>query len=407
MSDKEEGAGASDSVESQELKALTNKFSKILVESLEGIRKNMQDLNNENANSFSAITAAMSEIQPKRGTPAISRAPTFSGESDNASNFLEKFQLYAKFHKWNNEELLQTFPLLLSGTAEIWYTTLDKSSLTSFDQLVKLLHDRFFLSQTANWVLRQELGQRKQGRNESLSAYSADIRRRCQRLAIPIGEQLHYFIQGLSPSIRNHVFLQQPKSLEEAENAARIKDSLNEPPSSALTANDVLTLQQNLIKRLEEKTLLANPSVAAYEQKNQNSSAPQDDGLIRRIIREELRSMGNFPSGQPAPPRLQFNARGDFGRSNRTTNGQIICHNCKRVGHHFRNCRLPNFRQNGLRQNGFRQNDFRSNNFRARDPRTNDYRPDNPRIPATQHNSEGGRVRFSGHPFPRDNRQSN
>lgn len=148
-------------------------------------------------------------------------------ESDDASNFLEKFQLYAKFNKWSNEELLQTFPLLLSGTAEIWYTTLDKTLLTSFDQLAKLFCDRF-LFQTANWVLRQGLGQKKQGSTESLNAYSANIRRRCQRLAIPIGEQLHYFILGLHPALRNYVILQQPKSLEEAENEARIKDSLNE-----------------------------------------------------------------------------------------------------------------------------------------------------------------------------------
>ena len=114
------------------------------------------------------------------------------------------------------------------------------------------------------------------------------------------------------------------------------------------------------------------------------------DEPIRRIIREELRSVqgNNFREA----PRPQFNSRGDFGRANRTTNGQIICHNCKRVGHHFRNCRSPNYRQSDYRQNGFRSNDQRQND---------------PRIPNTQHNPRAGFVRSSGRPFQRDNSQSN
>ena len=163
--------------------------------------------------------------------------------------------MYAKFHRWSDEEYRQAFPLSLTGTAEIWYSTLDKS-FTSFEQLAKLFQDRF-LSPTSNWVLRQQLGQRKQASNESLNEYSADIRRRCQRLGIPIGEQLHYFIQGLRPDLRDYVILQQPKSLEDAENAARIKDSLGKPKSN-LTASDVLAMQQKFIKELEQKNLLAH-----------------------------------------------------------------------------------------------------------------------------------------------------
>jgi len=264
--------------------------------------------------------------------------------------------------------LLQDLPLSLNGTAEVWYSTLDKSKFNSFDQLVQLFRARF-LSPTANWVLRQELGQRRQGTTESLNTYTADIRKRCQRLGIPLSEELHYFINGLRPTLRNYVILQQPTTMEEAENAARIKDSLTEPTNPSLTVADVLALQTNLVKELEQKKLLAQPHpspVAAYERPEQ-SRTPHNDDNLRRIIREELRSLGSNPREQP-PPRSYFNNRGNFGRdNNRTVNGEIICHNCKRVGHHFRTCRLPTFRPNDPRipRPNFEANGARGNFVRS------------------------------------------
>ena len=298
----------SNSVSPVELEAFTKTFSQILEDSLEGIRRNVRQLNEENTHSFFVLSNAVQELRPKKGPQGISRAPTFSGENDDAGNFLDKFELYGKFHKWNNDEMLQAFPLSLSGTAEIWYSTLDKATFTSYAQLAKLFRDRF-LSPASNWVLRQQLGQRKQSSSESLNEYSADIRRRCQRLGIPISEQLHYFIQGLRPDLRDYVILQQPKSLEDAENAARIKDSLGKSPSSNLTASDVLAMQQNFIRELEQKQLLAKPTVAAYEQERQPTRNSNDDS-IRHVIREELRSMGSNFRGAPPSPRLQFNSRG-------------------------------------------------------------------------------------------------
>jgi len=53
-------------------------------------------------------------------------------------------------------------------------------------------------------------------------------------LNIAATDQIPYFIQGLLPDLKNHVIMQQPKTFEEAENAACIRNSL---PAANQTMN--------------------------------------------------------------------------------------------------------------------------------------------------------------------------
>ena len=128
-----------------------------------------------------------------------------------------------------------------------------------------------------------------------------------------------------------------------------------------------------------------------------------------QMIREEMRAQSSSFRGQRY--------------------GQIICHNCNRVGHHFRNCQYTNFRQNDYRRSNHRQNDYQQN-FRSNDYRPNTYnsqqsfnprenfRPNNPGpylpqqndpfLPNSQPNTRGGGfVRATGRTQQCDNNQSN
>ena len=357
--------------------------------------------------AFSSMWSAAT--QTKKGNPGMSSAPSFSGEGDDANSFIEKFRIYGSFHSWSDQDMLHAFPLSLKGPADIWFTTLNKSNINSFDQLINSFKERF-LSPTSNWVLRQQLGQRTQGPNESVNIYSADIRRRCQRLDIPIAEQLHYFVQGLRPDLKTYVILQQPKTLDEAENSARIKESIPGPPSINVTTDDIVMMKQDLIKQLKQEHLEQNSDRDVHEQ---NTAAKQTDHneYVRQIVREELQTANKNPSGQRTE---HFDSRSDFRRPNRTRDGRIICFNCERPGHIKRYCHLRNFRQNEYqnnRQNTPRQDDYRTYEFRPNEQyQSNSFREYESNEPASDqnymYNDYGQNASWENDPSFYDHRQN-
>ena len=94
----------------------------------------------------------------------------------------------------------------------------------SFDQLAEALVQHF-ASGTSEWRVRQSLGQRRQLEREPVADYAYSLRTHCARLNLPRSEWTHHFVQGLKPPIRKYVVLQQPESLEAAENFAKLKES--------------------------------------------------------------------------------------------------------------------------------------------------------------------------------------
>lgn len=340
-----------------DLKELQEEMSKMFDHSFEGIKTALQANQQSNARDIETLQNTINHLDGNNHpTPKgfSSRTPIFKGEGDDAINFIEQFEIYSKFSKWTEDQMLLAFPLCLSGTARIWYSALDDDTHRSMKDLCELFEKRF-LSPSDNFMLRQKLNNRKQLPSESVELYSADIRRRCQRLKLNKNEQLHYFVNGLKPELQSFVILSQPKTLEEAEHYAQIKSSV--PSPAKFTTHDVLAIQRNFIDELQAKQLLPNrDNISAVQQQQPFSDTrPPNDGRteIRKIIQEELRNFNQvsrpyqsnhytqrpFYRQNTARPAM-FNARGDFGyRDSRTTTGQIICHNCKRVGHHFRNCR--------------------------------------------------------------------
>ena len=351
-----------DTVSQADFQQLTDKLTHLLTISFDGIRSSLATTQDQNAHEINALHDALNGGSRPKGPPGATKAPIFKGDRDDALVFLEQYALYGKFYNWTDEESFDAFPLSLTGSALIWYSTIDKTQFTNLEGLIKTFRERF-LSTTDNWLLRNELAKRKQGANESLSDYAVDIRKRCQRLLIPPVEQLHVFVQGLKEELRNYVVLQQPQNLEEAENFAKIKNSVGEATTQSLTVKDVVALQRDLIEQLQNQNLLSKPRVAAFdyshEQTSQREQRPQADSKpqnhdLRRIIQEELRSMEpnsynsrpyqNYNSRQYDNDYHQYNSyssrpmyRDDFGR-NRTSKN-IVCFNCQRKGHHYKTCR--------------------------------------------------------------------
>ena len=116
-------------------------------------------------------------------------------------------------------------PLYLKGHASLWFNTLPTPDEMSFDELSEELVTHVG-SGASEWRVRQALGQRRQLEKESVADYSYSLRTHCARINLPRTEWTHYFVQGLLPEIREYVVLQQPESLEVAENYAKLKESV-------------------------------------------------------------------------------------------------------------------------------------------------------------------------------------
>ena len=166
--------------------------------------------------------------------------------SEDVNEWLGKFERFSKFYNWSNAKKLGALTLLLEGPALAWYQTLPDEDTGSFANLCTALRDRFG-AQNLEFLFRQEFTLENKGLG-SLAVYTEDIIKKCQRLALPDKDIMNIFIKGLSDDLKTHVILNQPKTFAEAENLARLKDSVGKTLPPTFSAQ---TVQDRRIKELE------------------------------------------------------------------------------------------------------------------------------------------------------------
>ena len=328
------------SATTEDVQKLRADITKLFSTKLDTLDKILKQSNEKHSDQLQQLSKNIESIEGAEKSPTLAppefhqRIPSFNGESDDPILFLDRFTLYAKLCKWTDEQSLIALPLCFNSSAQIWHSALGPDAYTNLQDFIKLFQKRF-LNENQNFMLRQKLQNRKQSDTETVENYAAAIGHSCLRLGIKDDtEKMHIFISGLRPHFKNHVILNNPKTMEEALNLARLKSGV--PEEHTLTLKDFQLLQNSLINELKSSSLI-KPAVSAVDR----PADQNNDRRIRQIIREELRaSRQNYSQ----PPR-NFNRRGDFGNQNnfRTVGGQIICSNCHMTGHHYSRCRRPRF----------------------------------------------------------------
>ena len=326
---------------------------------------------NELQTQMTAVQAALEGT----GQASLFKPRPFSGlPSEDINEWLMKFERFAKFYNWSNAKKLGAMTLLLDGPALAWFHTQTAETVANFQSLADALKARFG-AQNLEFIFRQELYSRKQGRNEPLSVYTADVIKMCQRLGIGDKDMMNIFINGLTDEIKSHVILNQPDTFAKAENLARLRDAVMKNSS----VHDSLTVarnisQENRIKELEgQVNLLVSMASQSKGQKvsvppvqaigsgipndfsvnpntfEQNESFSPHASAIQKELsgfkKEMLAAIdAKFAREGQKPEKGKFSQQrkgyaGARGRNLRTTDGQPICNNCQRVGHVARYCR--------------------------------------------------------------------
>lgn len=292
--------------------------------------------------------------QPSGTTVKLSVAfPVFRGEEcEDVHEFVNNYKRAARLNGWSETNLALGLPLYLKGHASAWFKTLESPDEKSFAELsAALIHH--FASGASEWRVRQALGQRRQLEKETVADYSYSLRTHCARLNLPRTEWTHYFVQGLRPEIREYVVLQQPDSLEAAENFAKLKESVVSSSEKA-PAVDVKQISTQIVNEISKAVAPKDKPIAAAVVGQQGFGVDKTD--IQQMIRAEVQQI--MGRGQPISNRFQQPRGSTFqSRSSRTRTGVPVCFNCGRSGHTYYNCRgnpdprIP--RYNRSRQNNF------------------------------------------------------
>ena len=356
----------------------TSEITEVLEQILHGFNKTFESTQQATQGQIAALKSALTQANSGGSGNYSTKPPHFKGdELDDVNDFIKSFDRFADFYNWSSEKRMRAMPLHFQGHDNIWFNSLAEGAYANYDQLQELLQNQFN-SGASKWRLRQELNQRKQGTQESVVDYTADMRRQCQRLGLPKSEWLHIFIQGLRSDIKSHVVLQQPESFEEAENLAKLKEAVTKPEPS------LSNVTQDLARAIAEQ--MRKPAVAAYisEPREKADQEVTNDNSLRRIIQQEIRQAfrdvrGTSYNGTNFSQRRQYQPatrqsgptgpNGSFYRNRRTTDGVPICNSCGKRGHTSYNCWEKNPRRDPRLPNDSRFQSFNRPNQMPMRPR--------------------------------------
>ena len=121
---------------------------------------------------------------------------------------------------------------------------------TPYDDLVKLLQEKYSISKAQRFQMHSEPAAISQKAKETEDEFPNHIEQFCNQLNLDDASKIHYFVNGLQPSLRNHVMLTQPTTMETAINAARAEEGVLALQRSKSSDKDDEASLTTLVKRL-------------------------------------------------------------------------------------------------------------------------------------------------------------
>ena len=330
-------------------------------EQLNSMRRSKTDLNDEKGEmppSYSWKPTTKGDDVPQFYQAAASKPPSFDRRymgaldvpmpSQNAydgrqpwESFIKPFKGLAMACQWSEEETrFRLVSSLKDEAATYAFTELSDEVLKSATLLEKALEDRFGERRSANSYLAQ-LESRKMGYKETLTEYTADIRRLVVK-GYPTADvhtretiALRHFVKGLNDQqMVLAVGMKDPRTIEEARTAAETYLGLREETGKG---------QSRPLKAIQKTNAESNdrsPAATAYVPVDHFNSIVASfekrlDELLSVTKSSQQRKSYGYNGGE-----RQYNGSRPFNRYRRpgAANEMIKCYNCDKEGHIARNC---------------------------------------------------------------------
>lgn len=266
------------------------------------------------------------------GAFGIKLKPFRGQDNEDAKLWLQRLCEFSDFQGWEEEKRLQVFPLLLEGVAELWYkdAQIDKST---FKKLQTAFLDRFN-KPTPEWLELDSILNRSMGPTESVDEYISALRLRASKLNITPQIVLGAFLRGLSQDLQPLVWAQNPKTVEEAEQLAKLAEKMRKQQMSLVTTANSPAPQSTP----PQSMIAAIPSVLErFENKLDKIDSKFDD--YTKKVDSVCTRVDKLESRMNQLSRV-------YGQ--RTDTGKPYCGFCRVVGHSTQGCRERQRRQDAV-----------------------------------------------------------
>lgn len=261
--------------------------------------------------------------------------PPFKGrQDDDFRQWLKRFNRWALCCRYDDLRKCEILPVLLEDRAEYAYDTVPREVRGDFNALTERLMEKLQPPRLSD-LKSIELHSRQQRLDETVNDFAYDIQT-LTRLAYPelsttVHESLmkRLFLNGLTPSLRKFVMINEPPTFDAAVTAARrqeaqeeftfLRYSLPQKPNLQPTAE-----LMNRIRKLE----------LTVEERNRNSIKPETDSNDDASDQEAQQSPNGYNCQLQAPRRT----RQQQPYLHWSDREQPRCWQCNRPGHKQSEC---------------------------------------------------------------------
>lgn len=251
----------------------------------------------------------------------------FSGDRPMKTNelsihqWIENIEMYTKSNCMHPDDVTIQIGHLLKGTARLWYPSIRNSILDWEDFVAKL--KAHFLSESIYAEVMSEIDGRKQGENESVSTYIAEISAMYRSIPIDLPESLKCYTikKNLRVSIYRSLLSTAFTSIASLETAARnVELGLSVLPNNNFRQN---AKPRGNVSALEESEIIENLDVSeTIPASNESELAEAINAIVSKFT-----NRNNNTSARPNVARA------------RNSDGKSLCFNCRETGHLFKECK--------------------------------------------------------------------
>ena len=275
--------------------------------------------------------------QQGQSTRALMPDYFYGYSTEDPRQFADKFEIYVHLQNIPADRQLDAVRMLLKGPAEVWWSSLadaDKANWAAF----RVAFLNAFAGDGEQWMLEQQLEDRKQGKDELVEFYINDVIKLAKRLNKDDNDIRQVLIRGLQPGIKSYVIGQNPQGLAQTVEKIKLGETaLNMSKTSETTLGSISlsTLIEGIRNVLQNEEENTKSGVASC------SAGPGDEGTD--VSKRHLQRHRDTNYMTQRRPRCFFcNRPGHFKRDCRVFLSQMrqVCHNCGWRGHGAWNCQF-------------------------------------------------------------------